>query len=303
MNKMNVVARLGTVGLGLSKWVPEQMQDTLLIRWSRKKREYQRRVGGKWRPFDEWPDKIGYVFRWGCTANLPRPLNVVNKAAGIHLVADKAGFREKMMEGGMALDIPFTRLSCHEWESDTDYEARAVVRTKHHAQGRGLWVLDNHDEVAEKCEELGAGNYYINELIDKVAEYRVFVVSGRVVWVAEKTPGNPEDVAWNVAQGGRFDNVRWGEWPLRVCDVAVRAAELSGLDFVGVDVMVDEYGKPYVLEANSAPSQTSPYRQACTAKAFNWIINNGRDFIPLGDEGKYLRYIHPAIDSKAKIGG
>jgi predicted ATP-grasp superfamily ATP-dependent carboligase len=73
------------------------------------------------------------------------------------------------------------------------------------------------------------------------------------------------------------------------------------LDFGGVDIIVDKYGIPYVLEINSAPSQTSPYRQQCVAKVFDYIVENGKETISLGSSGKYLRYIHPAIEPKAIV--
>jgi ribosomal protein S6--L-glutamate ligase len=229
-------------------------------------------------------------------------MNVVNKSEAIHRVSDKRGFRMILNEKGLC---PYTSFSLQDWAQNADWDTPAVVRTAVHAQGRGLWYCKNFYYVQGVIDKYFANNpnYYINEFIPKVAEYRVFVVSGRVAWVAKKTPGNPDDVAWNVNQGGRFDNVRWGDWPLSVCHAAIKAFHLTGLDFSGIDVMEDADGKAYVLEANSAPSQTSPYRQQCTAKAFQWIVDHGRDMIPLGGEGKYLPIIHPALDDKAIIGG
>jgi hypothetical protein len=64
--------------------------------------------------------------------------------------------------------------------------------------------------------------------------------------------------------------------------------------------MVDAEGRAYVLEINSAPSQTSPYRQTCTAKAFDWIVLNGKDKIPLSDERGYKKYIHPAMVAEGR---
>ena len=124
----------------------------------------------------------------------------------------------------------------------------------------------------------------------------MFVCQNRAVWVAKKTPGNPDDVAWNVAQGGRFDNVRWGDWPMAVVVEAMKAAKVSGTDFCGVDVMVDADGNPYVLEVNSAPSQTSPYRQQCVAKAFDYIVTNGKQhFDDVENVQRWRDAIHPAL--------
>ena len=64
--------------------------------------------------------------------------------------------------------------------------------------------------------------------------------------------------------------------------------------------MVDAENNWYILEINSAPSQTSPYRQECVAKVFDYIIENGKDTIPLVSRpGGYLQFIHPVLDRSA----
>ncbi len=235
------------------------------------------------------------VFRWGTTSTLPDGVRVVNTAHAIHRVNNKRDFR---------LALARHRLSPPSWgdlaevRADTRYPL--VVRPSWHAQGVGVHLCHDFSELEKACDLYD--EYYISEYIRKDAEYRVMVICGRVAWVARKTPGNPEDVAWNVARGGRFDNVRWGDWPLRVCNVAVSAMALSGLHFGGVDVMVKD-GVPYVLEINSAPSHTSEYRQQCTARCFDYIIQNGSAEIYLGTlkEDSWRNYIHPAISKQASM--
>lgn len=241
-----------------------------------------------------------HVFRWGTTSNVPKCDGQViyNSAASIHWCADKKAGRLAMQEAG--IPVPKT------WGSETEFGEgvypwgypaaddgdRYVARKSRHAQGRDL-VHGTAATVAAALDAWGDG--YISELIDKVAEYRVFVCQGRVVWVAQKKPGNPDQVAWNVAQGGEFSNVRWGEWHMPSCRAAILAALLSKTDFCGVDVMVDADGNPYVLEVNSAPSQTSPYRQSCVAKAFDYMIQNGKEVIPCEQFKKWRDVVHPAI--------
>lgn len=247
------------------------------------------------------------VIRWGCTADVPNGIRVINKASAIHEVNDKLGFRRILQEAGLC---PMTWFSFAQFceEKNTPPEVNmgftVVVRPSRHAQGRNLHVCTGLYEVRQACRRYGEGNYYISELINKVAEYRVAVVQGRAAWVAQKTPGNPQDVAWNVARGGRFDNVRWDDWPLKAVRTAIEAFNLSSLDFGGVDVMVDQDGNCYILEINSAPSLTSPYRQECMSKCFNYILANGKERIPLVQErGGYRKFIHPAITDTALIGG
>jgi glutathione synthase/RimK-type ligase-like ATP-grasp enzyme len=177
------------------------------------------------------------------------------------------------------------------------------MRPQRHAQGRRLFVCRTYGELQDAHARLGRPeHYYISKLINKVAEYRVFVVSGRAVAVAKKTPGNPQDVAWNVARGGRFDNVDWGDWPLKAVKTSIEAFNLSALDFGGVDVMVDGDGNCYVLEINSAPSLTSPYRQECMAKGLHYALTRGKERIPLVEaRGGYRKFIHPAVCADAQV--
>ena len=241
----------------------------------------------------ELPANADYVFRWGCTSNVPGNPKIVNKAAAIHEVNDKLEFRKVLDENELS---PATWFNV----DDPEITYPCVVRKDKHAQGRNMHLCQNKAELVAACRRYV--RYYITEYVEKAEEFRVAVVSGRAVWVAQKTPGDPNALAWNVAKGGRFDNVRWNDWPLKVVRKAVEAFNLTTLDFGGVDVMVGKDGSVTILEINSAPSLTSPYRQQCMAKAFDYIIKHGRDRIPLIEEkGGYLKFIHPAVEPKAKI--
>lgn len=245
-----------------------------------------------------FPPDTNLVFRWGTTSDIPTN-NVVNTAKAIHLVNNKREFRKVLDPESLC---PKTWFSAYNEVDLNVWMERfpVVLRPRVHAQGRNLHVCNSPDELFGSAARYGEGNYYISELINKVAEYRVFIVQGRVVCVAKKTPANPDEVAWNVAKGGRFDNVRWDEWPLKGAKKSIEAFNLSGLDFGGVDVMVDQDGEAYIVEINSAPSLTSPYRQACMAKAFDYIIEHGKNPIPLTDQlGGWKKFIHPAISDKA----
>lgn len=255
------------------------------------------KTGIKWvRNDSPLPDDNLYI-RWGCTSNVPTN-NVLNTAAAIREMADKRTSRLMFSEKGLA---PKTWLSYRDVAAQDDAYPLIVRRATHH-QGRFIHRCNNAKELLEACQQYGEGNYYISSFVDKVEEYRVAVVQGRAVWVAKKTPANPDALAWNVAQGGRFDNVRWGEWPLKAVKIAIEAFNLTQLDFGGVDIMIDKDNNCYVLEINTAPSLTSPYRQECMAKAFDYIVEHNKARIPLiKEKGGYAKFIHPAICDKALV--
>lgn len=265
--------------------------------------EFSKKGIGWVRSDKKLPDDDLYI-RWGCTANVPAK-NVLNTAAAIHQVNDKRGFRMVLDDAELC---PVTFMSVDDLTIARDHgeynvKFPYILRPEKHAQGRDVLLVNNYEEMFEAQRKLlKKGRYYVSEYIKKVAEYRVAVVQGRAVWVAKKTPADPDAVAWNVAKGGRFDNVRWSDWPLKAVKTAIEAFNLSSLDFGGVDIMVDADGNCYVLEINSAPSLTSPYRQECMAKAFDYILDNGKERIPLIEKkGGYTKFIHPALEPKAKL--
>lgn len=250
----------------------------------------------------QWPNDLTYVFRWGCTSTIPNRdgVIVVNKAEAIHWCSDKRQGRLDMQAAGVS--VPKT----WDWDDWRDLlngqegfdQQRFVARPSRHAQGRNIAVGNGVSIYDQTRGQAIYMNGYVSELINKVAEYRVMVIQNRVAWVAKKTPGNPDQVAWNVAQGGKFENVRWGDWPMAVVKEALAAAKVSGCDFCGVDVMVDAEGKAFVLEANSAPSQTSPYRQSCVAKCFDYIVEKGKEHFPdvnFSPRTTWKSTIHPAL--------
>ena len=246
-------------------------------------------------------EHVSNVIRWGCTASIPRceegdrRIRVINNARAIHQVNDKLSFRDTLSQHDLC---PRTWFDYQEF-IDEGYEYPVIVRPSRHAQGRNLDVCGNESELIWACQKYISTGYYISEFIEKIREYRVFVVQGRVACVANKIPGNPDDVAWNVAKGGKFENVRWNDWPLKACDIAIKAFNLTDLDFGGVDVMEDAGGNVYVLEINSAPSLTSPYRQEKMGKALNYLIYQNRHKIPLSEEkGGMLKFGHPSLSEK-----
>lgn len=251
-------------------------------------------TGMDWYRSDKKAKEGDVYIRWGCTAPVAGN-KVLNTAEAIHEVADKKAFRLKLSEAGLS---PLTFDDYNDLPGNIRFPL--VVRRGNHAQGRNLHVVSSFEELKTTCDQYGH-NYYISPLVNKVAEYRVTFVQGRVVWVAEKTPADRNVVAWNVAQGGRFDNVSWGQWPLRAVRKSLEAFMLSSLDFGAVDVMVDENGDCFVLEINSAPSQTSPYRQECMAKAFDYIMQNeSKERIPVVQQrGDWKKFIHPALSPMA----
>lgn len=249
------------------------------------------------------PEDATLIFRWGCTGRTHRNnAKFVNLTKAIEWCTNKKQARLDMQAAGVPVPTTwssqdFVRL-CLEEMLDTS-AVQFVVRPATHTQGKELFLGD----VTQAALTAIDGVYrdgYVSAYVDKVAEYRVFVVSNRIAWVSKTTqPRQEGSIAWNYGNG---ENVYWSEWPMNVVKAALAAANVSGTDFCAIDVMEDAEGNAYVSECNTAPAQEGTYQPTCVAKCFDYIVTNGKDkfpdpVIPAGTPASRMwRYfIHPAI--------
>lgn len=254
---------------------------------------------------DNLPWDVKYVFRWGSTATIPGSGVVINRASAIHWAFDKRESRRILSLGGLA---PKTWTDFGEFLDHFSGESfgKYVVRPATHKRSENLYLCQSFREV---YEAISSGNscwqdgYYISEYIKKDHEYRVWVVSGRIIAICEKIPTDKNLTSWGCVNQGQFKYIPWDQWPLEAAGKAVEAFRLSGLDFGAVDVMTLSTGLPspqsYVLEINTAPEVT-PYYLKCLTKAFDYIVKNGNQFIE-SDDVSWKTLIHPAISDMAKV--
>lgn len=235
----------------------------------------------------------GVCFRWGCTANVPSDVKIINKASAIHKVFSKGIFRKELYENNLTVET-FTDFGefLDKWDQTSHY----VVRPEKHQRSENLYVCKTAGDLYRTItKSVMSHGWYASKLIDKSAEYRVLVVSGRAIAVVKKKP-KTSDVSWGCVEEGSFDYVPWSEFPTDVVKKAIDAVVLSGLDFGAVDVMVCKNTKgAYVLEVNTSP-WLSKYYAKTFRKAFEYILNNENtnDNIPVSGE-TWKHMIHPAI--------
>lgn len=246
----------------------------------------------------ELPSDAEYVIRWGCSGHLPNGPKIINKTTALAYTIDKRGSRKKFADAGLA---PKTWLSLDAYMMDQGSELTPVViRPSFHARGQNLFLCRTYAEA--RAAVSGLPEYYVSEYIAKEHEYRVFVVSGRVVAAVEKVPVDRSEVAWGCVDEGQFAYINWNEWSIPIMDNAVRTTLMAGLDFSAVDIMTRGSGADmgvYCLEINTAPGIT-PYYGDCYGKGVKYILDNGRDTIPLGTTGDWKSYIHPNVSSQAR---
>lgn len=141
--------------------------------------------------------------------------------------------------------------------SAIDKEIGYPLLLKHKAAGKGASIfkmndrLDLENKLADMFEEKAGSvrSYYVQEMVDLEADYRVLVIAKKVVGAMQRIPKKGEFRA-NFSLGGSVKPVELTE---EMKDIAGRAAAATDAEFAGVDIIYTKDKKPYLLEVNRTP--------------------------------------------------
>lgn len=214
----------------------------------------------------------GAILRWGNSMSIDTGNSIVyNSAAAVSKASNKKETRIILNRKGVAVPKIIDDSIAM---GDLTYPI--IARPSHHAKGRNFVVLNNQDEFVSHFRVNSPRGWYYSEYINKVKEYRVHCAHGRILNFLEKPNPNNGSLAWNRAGNGSvFTNVNWDSYDGRVALECLKAVKALGLDFAGVDVMIDSEGNPYILELNTGPTlNSSEYSMTRYAKYFDWLAKD-----------------------------
>lgn len=220
----------------------------------------------------------GILIRWGCTSNVNTDGAIVyNKAAAIQLANDKLESRRALE----AADVPVPKTYSYQDLQNApagSIKWPLIGRPKQHGRGRNFNMCNNMEEVNSSRNNKSC--VYWSEVYHKTQEFRVHCMHGKIASILSKpAPENPDSHAWNHAQVNiPFTNIPQGEWKNYICKAALAAVEALGLDWGGVDVMVnDNYQeqnvpRAVICEVNTAPTlKSSEYTLNKYHRYFEWL--------------------------------
>ena len=187
-----------------------------------------------------------------------RGLRLFNSSRAIELCDDKA-----LMH--IALDglLPMPRTICAPFTyenigyTDTAFVesifealgAPLVIKEACGSFGQQVYLARDPDEAREILARIGGKRAIFQEFAASSAgrDVRINVVGGRVIAAMDRWSEHG-DFRANISNGGSMR----AHVPTREeAALAVRAAELLGLDFCGVDILFGESGEPLLCEVNS----------------------------------------------------
>ncbi len=215
-----------------------------------------------------------YVFRYGNTLNLKLlPPVIFNRAFAINHVSNKLKMRHDLLSNGIPAP-PVYGYKDFQYYGKKLLEKPLIARTNHHMKGRNFNIVED-SETAKRFLNKG---YYLQKIIEKDTEYRIFIWKGEIFETNIKVP-NPEMkqdyMVRTLDNGWRFRPVKWKRIPDPLKEHAINAVGLSQLDFGAVDCCVDTNGDFYIFEVNSAPSLFERKADKLAEKVKLWLNENG----------------------------
>lgn len=180
-----------------------------------------------------------------------RGVRVVNRPKAIERTVDKLYTSALLEQAG--LPTPRTivcETSVDALKAFTALGGDVVVKPLFGAMGLGIVRIEDRDVAYRvfKALELERAVYYLQETIaHNGCDIRAFVIGKRVVAAMERVS---DDWRTNVARGGQARACRLTPEQEQLC---LRATEVVGADYAGVDLLPAADGRLYLIEVNSIP--------------------------------------------------
>lgn len=114
--------------------------------------------------------------------------------------------------------------------------------------GLQVYLIKNHQELSAIYRKLIGVPHLYQKYIETSygKDFRIFTIGGKCVAYMERI--NKNDFRSNIALGGKGYLV---EPPKGFIPLAEKASKILGLDYAGVDIMIDKDNKPTLAEVNS----------------------------------------------------
>ncbi len=188
-------------------------------------------------------DSPALILNWGSVQPLPQETVALNRSEAVRVASDQVASLGRLRELAPRTVVNPGDLAL--------LGSRLVVgKRRHGSRGSGKALLSANGPQAER-----AGYDCFQEFIPNRREYRVSVLSGRIVSAYLKRP--PEGAATDdLRPAWSFERLQ--VIPRSVAAVACEGARRIGLDYAGADVIEDlQTGRVYCLEANAAPGMSA----------------------------------------------
>lgn len=210
-----------------------------------------------------------YLFRYGnsYTQAPPRIPWIFNQARAIEIASNKPTARSVLLDNGIRCPRMFNSVS-----SLLDAEFPLIARPTFHFRGRNFYMTSNFKEAVQFLKK----GYYLQEVVKKKKEYRIFMWNNRVFEANEKIPLDDDSdlIIRNHDNGWFFQWIPYTLLDRNLVDLCKLASNTLGLTFCAIDCALAENGFYYIFEVNSAPGLVDRKIEKLVGKVRGFLIDH-----------------------------
>lgn len=179
-----------------------------------------------------------------------------NSCKSICLCDDKMLTHITLTNAGIKMPTTISSTLCYTDNGNRDYLDKVIktiglpmiVKENYGSLGKQVYLINNKEELIEIENKLIHVPHLFQKLVKSSigVDYRLIVIGHKVVAYMKRE--NKNSYLSNLAAGGTASVV---ELPNSYLETAIKASEILGLDYCGVDLLRGENGEPILSEVNS----------------------------------------------------
>ncbi len=179
-----------------------------------------------------------------------------NNAEAIELCDDKMLTHIALSNYGLNMPLTISSTLCYRDDGNRDFLKHVedklsfplIVKENYGSLGKQVYLVNNSSELQNIADKLIHTPHLYQEFIEssKGKDYRLVVIAHRVIAYMERV--NTHSYLSNLACGGEAHKV---EIPDSYKEAAIKASEILGLDYCGVDILEGANHEPIISEVNS----------------------------------------------------
>lgn len=149
-----------------------------------------------------------------------------------------------------------------------------IVKKRVSSRGRGIYIINSREDLERFLKENDISKYFIEEYLRIEKDVRVLLIGHEIVGAVERKFRIKDNLGY---QGVGVKVIDRFEVPEDTAREIVEVSKAMGSEFCGIDFIIDDKGKTYLLECNVSPQFVAFERVSgvnAAGKLMDYIIDS-----------------------------
>lgn len=182
---------------------------------------------------------------------------LINSSSSVEACDDKMLTHILLANNGIKMPRTISYPLCYEYHNNIEpviasvlkaFNFPFIIKENFGSLGKQVYLVNNKEELMLLENKLRYVPHLYQEFISESigVDYRLILIGNKVVSAMKRS--NDSNFVANIGSGGK------GETYIpdtRMKEIAIKASKILGLDYCGIDFVINSLGEPVLLEVNS----------------------------------------------------